>query len=366
MGTYPVILYPKLIADFRQRHCYSQSSHQDFDSNLSQSFGTKSQSAAVVTNQSKYLSKKQVFALLLLGTGLVVIGIASFRSSVGLLAFGVGTLALMASLWDKLFTFRQYTMQSSKRQSNSSECRDILPEHLYRNSELKNQKYPNSQLPTSNSEFPTFNSQLRTSNSELQTPNSQLVQSGSDLKVYLSHLSDTMRGKVLQPDGVTDAPIGASEKAFGLVLEKFFQGRVKAQLRLPIPNWDGAYSTDFTISFPEIGIWIDCEIDEPYDYKTGKPTHCTDDKRDRNRNKFFLSHNWIVVRFSESQVVLYPESCCKELVLVIKRVTGMEMFSKGFATVPTLKPAPMWTVKQAKKMAKVKYRDQYLLRGSSE
>ena len=366
MGTYPVILYPKLIADFRQRHCYSQSYHQDFDSNPSQSFGTKSQSAAVVTNQSKYLSKKQVFALLLLGTGLVVIGIASFRSSVGLLAFGVGTLALMASLWDKLFTFRQYTMQSSKRQSNSSECRDILPEHLYRNSELKNQKYPNSQLPTSNSEFPTFNSQLRTSNSELQTPNSQLVQSGSDLKVYLSHLSDTMRGKVLQPDGVTDAPIGASEKAFGLVLEKFFQGRVKAQLRLPIPNWDGAYSTDFTISFPEIGIWIDCEIDEPYDYKTGKPTHCTDDKRDRNRNKFFLSHNWIVVRFSESQVVLYPESCCKELVLVIKRVTGMEMFSKGFATVPTLKPAPMWTVKQAKKMAKVKYRDKYLLRGSSE
>ena len=332
MGTYPVILYPKLIADFRQRYCYSPNSQNDFArnlSNLSQSFGAKSKSVAVVNNQSRYLSKKQVFVLRLLGTGLVIIGISYFRTSVGLLAFGVGTLALLIPLLQKLFVSWRGGNRLTKEQQKSSSQELSIPV------------------------------------SQIESLSAQTVRKGNDLKsnlkVYLSHLADTMRGKVLQPDGVTDAPIGASEKAFGLVLEKFFQGRVKAQLRLPIPNWDGAYSTDFTISFPEIGIWIDCEIDEPYDYKTGKPTHCTDDERDRNRNKFFLSHNWIVVRFSEEQVVLYPESCCKELVLVIKRVTGMEMFSKGLATVPTLKPAPMWTGRQAKKMAKVKYRDKYLL-----
>ncbi len=340
MGTYPVILYPKLIADFRQRHCYSQRSQNYEGSNLSQAFSTQSKSVAVVANPSKCLSKKQIFAMRLLGTGLVIIGIASWGNPVGGLACGVGMLTLVTPLWCKVFPLGQYSRKSSKEQSKSSECRDILLEHLYRNSELNKKTY---------------------SNSELKNPNSEQVQSVSNLKVYLSHLTDTMRGKVLQPDGVTDAPVGASEKAFGLVLEKFFSSRVRAQLRLPIPNWEGAYSTDFTISFPEIGIWIDCEIDEPYDYKTGKPTHCTDDERDRHRNTFFLTNNWIVVRFSEEQVVRYPESCCKELVSVIKRVTGMEMYALGLGEVPTLKPSPMWTKKQAKKMAKVKYRDKYLL-----
>jgi hypothetical protein len=127
---------------------------------------------------------------------------------------------------------------------------------------------------------------------------------------------------------------------------------------LSIPNWDGAYSTDFTISFPEIGIWIDCEIDEPYDYKTGKPTHYINS--DCNRNTFFLKNNWIVMRFSEEQAVRYPESCCKELAIVIQIVTGMIMYSKKFVTVPALSPTPMWTQRQAQKMAKAKYRDRYL------
>jgi hypothetical protein len=169
-----------------------------------------------------------------------------------------------------------------------------------------------------------------------------------------------MRGKVLQPDGVTDAPVGASEEAFRKVLERFFQERVSTQLRLPIPNWDGAYSTDFTISFPEIGVWIDVEIDEPYDYKTSLPTHCADDERDRNRNSFFLKNNWIVVRFSEEQVVRHPSSCCKEIASVIQIVTGMTMYSQFLATAPTLMPMLMWTKQQAKKMAKAKSRDKYL------
>jgi hypothetical protein len=175
-----------------------------------------------------------------------------------------------------------------------------------------------------------------------------------------------MKGQVLQPDGVTDAPVGASERAFGQVLEKFFPGRVKAQLRLPIPNWDGAYSTDFTISFPELGVWIDVEIDEPYDYKTGNPTHCSDDERDRNRNSFFLNNNWIVVRFSEEQVVRYPESCCKEIALVIRRVTGIEKYVHDLTDATSLGISPMWTSRQALKMAKAKVRDKYLRVGSSE
>jgi hypothetical protein len=63
---------------------------------------------------------------------------------------------------------------------------------------------------------------------------------------------------------LSELPRKRSEKSW----KDSFPERVSTQLRLPIPNWDGAYSTDFTISFPSIGVWIDVEIDEPYDYKT--------------------------------------------------------------------------------------------------
>lgn len=183
----------------------------------------------------------------------------------------------------------------------------------------------------------------------------------TQLKDYLSQLAETMYGNVLQPSGVSNAPIGTSERAFGEVLEKFFPGRVKTQLSFPLSNGN-CYSTDFAVEFPELGIYIDCEVDEPYDFKSNHPTHCTDDHHDRYRNTFFLNANWIVVRFAEEQVVLHPESCCKELAFVIAAITGIEVYSKQLRHVPILQPMQQWTKRQAKKMAKVNSRNRYLNR----
>jgi len=356
MATYPVVLYPKRIASFRQlaqhpkeaggqgggRGAGGGGAEGGFQLGLDTppvrstaegkeafpllpapfppaSFGqgTKAEDKreglhGLQTHSRRYSRTSQVFALRVLGSGLLVISLLSIGKPVGIL-----TLLLAGASWAATFFFHR-TRSSS------------LPP------ESKQLVIPDRKAPSD----------------ELQT--------------YLIALSTHMKGQVLQPDGVTDAPIGASERAFGQVLETFFPGRVKAQLRLPIPNWDGAYSTDFTISFPEIGIWIDVEIDEPYDYKTGNPTHCSDDERDRNRNSFFLNNNWIVVRFSEEQVVRYPESCCKEIALVIRRVTGIEKYVHDLADATSLAISPMWTSRQALKMAKAKVRDKYLRVGSRE
>jgi len=308
MATYPVVLYPKRIASFRQLAQHPKEARVQ---------GIKAEDKreelqGLQTHSRRYCRTSQIFALRVLGSGLLVIGLLSIGKPVGIL-----TLLLASASWAATF-FLNRTRSSS------------LPP------ESKQLVIPDRKAPSD----------------ELQT--------------YLVALSAHMKGQVLQPDGVTDAPIGASERAFGQVLETFFPRRVKAQLRLPIPNWDGAYSTDFTISFPEIGIWIDVEIDEPYDYKTGKPTHCSDDERDRNRNSFFLLNNWIVVRFSEEQVVRYPESCSKEIALVIRRVTGIEKYVHDLADATSLGISPMWTSRQAKKMAKAKVRDKYLRVGSGE
>ena len=44
--------------------------------------------------------------------------------------------------------------------------------------------------------------------------------------------------------------------------------------------------------------------------------------KDNQRNQFFLEKNWVVIRFSELQVVKYPDSCCKAIARIISQITG--------------------------------------------
>jgi very-short-patch-repair endonuclease len=297
MATYPVILYPRLIADFRKSSLYSK--------NVKNSSLPGLEVPAPRKKTERKFSSRRAFIQRVLGSALILLGIFSLTTPIGLLAIATGTVALFVP---------------------------VIQRFLLRDKASKSVVY-----------FP-----------EAETLKSTALQD------YLSMLQATLRGKVLLPDGVTDAPVGASERVFGKFLEKYFPGRVNAQFRMQIPNWEGAYSTDFSVSFPELGVWIDVEIDEPYDYKTNKPTHCISDDRDRNRNAFFLNNNWIVIRFAEEQVVRFPESCCKEIALVIASVTKLNVYSKSLETFASLKPLPMWTHSSAKKMAKANYRDKYL------
>ena len=186
---------------------------------------------------------------------------------------------------------------------------------------------------------------------------------------YLELLKANLDSSVIQPAGVSDAPVGRSEDAFATFLERYFPGRVRRQLEFPIPQSEKgrSFSTDFAVVLEEIGLYIDVEIDEPFDLKKKRPTHCIDDYHDRYRNGFFLQGNWIIVRFAEEQVVRYPKSCCREIASVVAQVTGLDKFLKPLASEPILKPIPQWTKKQARAMAKSNYRDTYLplLNGST-
>lgn len=178
----------------------------------------------------------------------------------------------------------------------------------------------------------------------------------------LKKLKITLAGKVKQAVGVSQASVGTSERAFSTIVEQYFSGRVFSQLEFPvsIKGKQYAYSTDIAIIFDEVGLSIDVEIDEPYDYKSLRPTHCIDDPADARRNQYFVENNWIVIRFSEAQVVMYPHSCCKTIAKVVSRVTGSQRFLKDLHQIPDLQPYAMWTKRQAKKMAGAKTRNSYL------
>ena len=70
-------------------------------------------------------------------------------------------------------------------------------------------------------------------------------------------------------------------------------------------------------------IYIDIEIDEPYDEIRKFPTHIigSDDQRDN----YFLSHGWTVIRFSEFQVIRYPLLCVKEIHELVKKLSLNEL-----------------------------------------
>ena len=167
-----------------------------------------------------------------------------------------------------------------------------------------------------------------------------------------------LQGKILQPSGKSEAPVGVSEKAFYQVMKRIFPSIVQG-VAFQNPQFPYPYSADFILVHSS-GLSIDIEIDEPYVGNTKAPHHCIDQGKDDIRNQFFTNNNWVVIRFSEKQAVKYPYSCCKVIAEVIVRVTGDRTRGSQLQNIPNLPPEPMWTIKQAKVMAKLDYRKAYL------
>ncbi|QIR37270.1 hypothetical protein HCG51_11470 [Tolypothrix sp. PCC 7910] len=188
------------------------------------------------------------------------------------------------------------------------------------------------------------------------------TQTEKKIILHQSQHEDKLRcwltGKILQPIGLSNATIGVSEKAFYRVLQRVF-GTITQGVAFENPQFSYPYSADFVLIHPS-SLSIDIEIDEPYVGDTKAPHHCINQGKDDIRNKFFTNSNWVVIRFSEKQVVKYPHSCCKAIAKVIAQVTGDRSYLNSLQPIPDLPPEPMWTIKQAKKWAKEDYRKTYL------
>lgn len=171
-------------------------------------------------------------------------------------------------------------------------------------------------------------------------------------------LSDLMSNRV-KPIGHSQARQGVSEEEFMRYLQCYFPSTVQG-VQFKIPMSKKSYSADFTIVHNISGIGIDVEVDEPYAGLSLKATHCWDKDSDRRRNQLFNEWGWIVVRFTEKQVVQAPLSCCKFIAMVIAQVTGDRSFLELLESQPDLLPVKPWTTKEARRMAKERYRQSYL------
>jgi len=152
--------------------------------------------------------------------------------------------------------------------------------------------------------------------------------------------------------------VGSSEALLGNALNLYFPNRIYIGLTLTIPDRSGwSYDPDFAYLDKTTGLRIDIEVDEPYTHQTGEPIHYRG--KDERRNSFFLARGWLVIRFSERQVVLSPNRCCKTIAQVIAELTGDSSVLNPFTTISDLEPVPQWTYEEALDMSRCKHRDQY-------
>lgn len=150
---------------------------------------------------------------------------------------------------------------------------------------------------------------------------------------------------------------GSSEAYFFKYLKRYFPGCVFDNLALRIK--DDHYFPDFVLYYEPHGLWIDVEIDEPYSLPHGEPTHYIG--ADDRRNRFFTDKGWVVVRFTEEQVVRQPLACCRFLAELLQALTGDDSFLLELKTAPelTIRPYP-WTEEDSRHMAIYKTRQSYL------
>lgn len=120
--------------------------------------------------------------------------------------------------------------------------------------------------------------------------------------------------------------------------------------------------------FPDIilqtktGLYIDIEIDEPYVGNTKEVIHYYETESnfycDGERNNFFLESGWIIIRFSEKQIIKNSLSCCYEVALVLTKILNIEIPEDKIQQ--RLIPEKFWSRNYGQELANSNYRNSYL------
>lgn len=147
----------------------------------------------------------------------------------------------------------------------------------------------------------------------------------------------------------SNSQIGKSEKILNSLLLHYF-GTNKI-------FWNareiGYKRPDFIFEDNAKGVYIAIEIDEPYIFKTRRPIHYFGNDEDTKKEKIYKANGWTLIRFSEFQVVNYPNECCKFLAQVV----DFYQAELKYTNLPKLKECGVlpyhkhWDFAEAKQMA---------------
>jgi len=201
--------------------------------------------------------------------------------------------------------------------------------------------------------------QLSDYNAEVEHLKSRSAIVNHRLEMLISFIQQS----ITKPERVSDNYTkGVSEVFFKQYLSTYFSGYIHDDLAIVNHHYNDdsqlVYKPDF-VFYDKYTIAIDIEIDEPYVIETGEPIHYKG--ADDLRNQFFLNNNWLVIRFSEYQVIKYPDECCFFIANIIKKVAWDTSFLERFKSEITLPPdSSIWSKEAAHKLAYRRVRDALL------
>lgn len=138
-------------------------------------------------------------------------------------------------------------------------------------------------------------------------------------------------------------------------------------VHMVIPNYNKPYEPDIVLFDKNLHLYIDIEIDEPYDGYYRYPTHCLTSekelgtsiveipKQDDIRDLFFTESGWIVIRFTEKQV----HCLVNESIDYIKNVLN-SIYNRDFINEAKCEKENQWDYNQCIQWQKIFYRENYL------
>ena len=130
-------------------------------------------------------------------------------------------------------------------------------------------------------------------------------------------------------------------------------------VHMVIPNFNKPYEPDIVLFDKNLNLYIDIEIDEPYDGYYRYPTHFINPedeiKQDNIRDLFFAESGWIVIRFTEKQVHCQAYECID----YIKNVLN-SLYNRNFVNDVTCQKENQWDYNECIQWQKIYYRENYL------
>lgn len=128
---------------------------------------------------------------------------------------------------------------------------------------------------------------------------------------------------------------------------------VDTDVHLSIPFYNRPYEPDIVLIDRELNLYVDIEIDEPYDGYFRFPTH--EEEKDDVRDLFFTESGWVVIKFTERQVHLQEQQCIDLIQDVLNSIRNYTLEQSS-----NCKSELQWDYQQAVRWQKNNYREKYL------
>lgn len=158
--------------------------------------------------------------------------------------------------------------------------------------------------------------------------------------------------------------IGRMEQAIKNQLKELLKTNqlyvISDNFHLDISGSKRTYEPDLTIYNQTLNLYIDIEIDEPYYGNPPKYSHCINNNNDLQRNRYFVENGWVVIRFSEHQIVNQLQSCCKYIAEVISKIDNTFKIPDLFKYYSDIRTEKFWSEKDVEKWITEGYREKYL------